>query len=156
MYSFDCSYTLSKSGHFGAEPLHSWNRKRHVSETPQLPLSLSHTLLCTLYNLDPDSVYVFEVKGSGESGDGSATKPYKTIVQVPLKQVWYSAVVKHNVLHLLLLTCVQLDGVFLLYMMEHNANRREADNVLNEIYKEFAQRKKRERSQQPRPLALPR
>ena len=59
-------------------------------------------------------------------------------------------------LHLLLLTCAQLDGVFLLYMMEHNANRREAANVLNEIYKELEGRKKRERSQQPRPLMLPR
>jgi asparaginyl-tRNA synthetase len=30
---------------------------------------------------NPESVYVSEVKGSDESGDGSATKPYKTIAQ---------------------------------------------------------------------------
>ena len=56
----------------------------------------------------------------------------------------------------LFLSHTQLDGVLLLCLMKHNANRREAANVLEKIYKEFEQRKKRTRSQQPLQLALPR
>ena len=67
----------------------------------------------------------------------------------------FSAVVKAQLLYQLLFTCAQLDGVFLLHLMEHNANRCEAANVLNEIYKEFELGKKRVRSQQPRRLAQP-
>ena len=45
--------------------------------------------------------------------------------------------------------------MFLLYLMEHNANRCEAAKVLNEIYKEFELGKKRVRSRQPRPPPPP-
>ena len=42
----------------------------------------------------------------------------------------------------------QISGVFLLYLIERNSNRREAANVLNEIYKEFESSQKRSAQQQ--------
>ena len=76
-------------------------------------------------------------------------------LSLSLSHVCFSAIVNYNVL-LFLFSCAQMDGVFLLYLIERNSNRREAANVLNEIYKDFEKSKKRAARQQQRPPALPR